>query len=421
MDQNHSKTLLEPFRVLDLSDESGVLCGRILADLGADVIKIEPPGGDAMRRIGPFYHDIADPEKSLYWFTFNTSKRSITLDITKPAGRDVFKKLVGTADFVIECYPPGYMESLGLGCDDLIRINPRIIVTSITPYGQSGPYAEYKSTDITALAMGGLMYLMGDPDRPPVRVRAQQAYAQAAAQAATGTMVAHYHRETTREGQHVDVSMQEAVSNTLDTTQQAWNLQKMIFKRTGCSRALGERVVRAIYPCKDGYMACWSPNDLEVLVKWVADAGFSEEAEEISKLVDVWAQVEGGKLSLSQALTQEELNHMQELRIPFLKAHTKAEIYQKAVDHHFGWVPVQRPKDLVDYDQLKARDYFVKVDHPELGESITYPGAPYKLSRTPWKIKNRAPLIGEHNSEIYESELNLSQNDINALKQAKAI
>ncbi|MFO7964619.1 MAG: CoA transferase [Desulfobacterales bacterium] len=414
-------TLLEPFRVLDLSDESGVLCGRILADLGADVIKIEPPGGDAMRQIGPFYHDIPDPEKSLYWFTFNTSKRSITLDITKPEGQSIFKKLAQTADFVIECFYPGFMEKMGMGYDDLNRTNSRIVMTSITPYGQSGPYAEYKSSDITALAMGGLMYLMGDPDRPPVRVSAQQAYAQAGAQAAAGTMVAHYHRETSGEGQHVDVSMQEAVSNTLDTTQQGWDLQKLIFKRTGCSRALGDRVVRAVYPCKDGYMACWSPNDLNVFVQWLKDAGFAEDAAELAGLIDIWEQIEGGTLSLSQALTQEELDRFQELRMPFLKAHTKAELYKKAFEHHFGWVPVQTPMDLVEYAQLKTRGYFVDVDHPELGCSITYPGAPYKLSRTPWRIKNRAPLMGEHNQEIYREELGFTKNDMQAMKKAAII
>jgi benzylsuccinate CoA-transferase BbsE subunit len=415
------QSLLEPFRVLDLSDESGVLCGRILADLGADVIKIEPPGGDPMRNFGPFYHDVPDPEKSLYWFTFNTSKRSITLDIATPDGKDILTQLVKTADFVIECFPPGFMKNLGLDYASLSPINPRIIMTSITPFGQSGPYSQYKSSDIVGLAMGGLMYLMGDPERPPVRVRAQQAYAQASAQAAAGTMVAHYYRETSGEGQHVDVSVQEAVSNTLDTTQQAWDLQKLIFKRTGCSRALGDRVVRAIYACKDGYMACWSPNDLKILTQWVEEAGFSDDAGELSKLIEVWEQVEGGKMSLSQALTQEELNRFQELRMPFLKAHTKNELYKKAVDNHFGWVPVQTPKNLLEYSQLKARNYFVKVEHPELNDIITYPGAPYKLSETPWRIKNRAPLIGEHNQEIYEKELGLSKEDLIVLKQAKVI
>ncbi len=125
-------------------------------------------------------------------------------------------------------------------------------------------------------------------------------------------MVAHYHRETTGQGQHVDVSMQEAVANALDTTQQAWDLQGLIFKRTGCSRALGERVARAVYPCKDGYMACWSPNDLKVLVQWMDEAGFHDEAKEASQYIEIWERVENGSLSLSQALTQDELNRFQE-------------------------------------------------------------------------------------------------------------
>jgi crotonobetainyl-CoA:carnitine CoA-transferase CaiB-like acyl-CoA transferase len=313
------------------------------------------------------------------------------------------------------------MEHLGLDYSSLCRINPRIIMVSITPFGQSGPYSQYKASDIVGLAMGGLMYLMGDPDRPPVRVKAQQAYAQAGAQAAAGAMVAHYWRETSGEGQQVDVSMQEAVSNTLDTTQQAWDLQKMIFKRTGCSRALGDRVVRAIYACKDGYMACWSPADLKILVQWVEEAGFTDEARELSSLIQVWEQIEGGKLSLSQALTQEELDRFQDLRMPFLKALTREELYKKALDNHFGWVPVQTPKNLLEYSQLKARNYFVQVEHPELKDIITYPGAPYKLSQTPWKIKNRAPMIGEHNQDIYEKELGLSREALIILKQAKMI
>ena len=421
MTQTSEKSLLNQCRVLDLSDEKGVLCGKIFADMGADVIKIEPPTGDPMRYIGPFYHDEPDPEKSLYWFTFNTNKRSITLDITSPDGGDIFKQLVKEADFVLECFPPGYLEDLGLGYKSLESINPKIIMTSITAFGQTGPYSHYKSSDIVALAMGGLMYLMGEPDRSPVRPSVQQAYAQASVQAAAGMMVAHYHRETTGEGQHVDVSMQEAVSNTLDTTQQAWDLQKMIFKRTGCSRALGERIARAVFPCKDGYMACWSPNDMNVLVKWIKDEGFTEIAEGVSKYIEIWEQVEGGKLSLSQALTQEELDHLTQLRITFLKHLTREKIYKKAVDSHFGWVPVQTPKSLVEYEQLAARNYFVQVDHPELNEKITYPGPPFKLSETPWKIRNRAPLIGEHNKDIYEKELGLKTEELVLLKQAKVI
>ena len=146
MSQKKEGSLLDPYRILDLSDEKGVLCGKVLADLGADVLKIEPPGGDPMRHIGPFYHDTPDPEKSLYWFTFNTSKRSITLDITKSDGQKIFKRLAKTADFVIECFSPGYLDRLGLGYSVLSELNPRLIMTSITPFGQSGPYRDYKAT-----------------------------------------------------------------------------------------------------------------------------------------------------------------------------------------------------------------------------------------------------------------------------------
>src|SRR3990170_3305135 len=162
--------MLSPYRVLDLTDEKGLLCGKILGDLGADVIKIERPGGDPARRIGPFYHDEPHPEKSLFWFAFNTSKRGITLNIETADGQEIFKRLVQTADFVIETFPPGYLAKLGLGYSDLEKINPGIILVSITPFGQTGPYKDWKGADIVAWATGGDMAPWGEPDRPPIRI-----------------------------------------------------------------------------------------------------------------------------------------------------------------------------------------------------------------------------------------------------------
>jgi crotonobetainyl-CoA:carnitine CoA-transferase CaiB-like acyl-CoA transferase len=374
-----------------------------------------------MRHIGPFYHDVPDPEKSLYWFTFNTSKRSITLDITKTDGQEIFKNLVKTADFVIECFPPGYLDSLGLGYSILSEINPRLVMTSITPFGQSGPYCNYKACDIVGVAMGGLMYLIGEQERPPVRVTAQQGYAQASAQAAAGIMVAHYHRVISGEGQYVDVSMQEAVSNTLDTTQQAWDLQQMIYHRVGHSRPVGDRILRCVYPCKDGYMACWGPEDFGVMVEWMESCGVPVNHAEIQNWLEVWQKVQEGEVPLSQAITQEELTEMQAVRAPLLASYTKKELYDEAVQKGFGWAPVSTPGDLLNNQQLEVRDYFVRVEHPELDASIIYPGAPYKLSETPWRIKNRAPLIGEHNEEIYAGELGMSGEKIAALRQARII
>ena len=158
-EEENRVALLAPYRALDITDEKGLMCGKILADMGADVIKVEKPGGDLARRIGPFYHDDPNPEKSLYWFAYNTNKRGITLDIETSDGQDIFKQLVKTADFVIESFDPGYMSSLGLGYADLEKINPRIIMVSITPFGQSGPYVEqgYKVNDMIVWALGGHM------------------------------------------------------------------------------------------------------------------------------------------------------------------------------------------------------------------------------------------------------------------------
>jgi len=150
--------MLSPYRVLDLTDEKGLLCGKLLGDLGADVIKIERPGGDPARNLGPFYHGEADPEKSLFWFAFNTSKRGITLDIETTDGQEIFKRLVKGSDFVIESFPPGYMDQPGLGYSVLEKVNPRVIMVSITPFGPTGPYKDYKAPDIVAWAMGAQMY-----------------------------------------------------------------------------------------------------------------------------------------------------------------------------------------------------------------------------------------------------------------------
>ena len=178
MSEEKRDSLLAPYRALDLTDEKGLICGKVLADMGADVIKVEKPGGDPARRIGPFYHDDPDPEKSRSWFAFNANKRGITLDIETADGKEIFNRLVKTADLVIESFDPGYMESLGLGYPDLEKINPLIILVSITPFGQSGPYVDqgYKVNDMIAWALGGTLYITGDPDRPPNQVTFPQAY-----------------------------------------------------------------------------------------------------------------------------------------------------------------------------------------------------------------------------------------------------
>jgi len=204
--------LLSPYRVLDLTTERGLLCGQLLGDLGADVIKIEPPGGSPARRLGPFLDDQPHPDRSLYWWAYNRNKRSITLDIDRPEGRDLLKRLVPSADFVIESFNPGEMAGRGLGYDDLAALNPAIIYTSISAFGQDGPKATYADSDLILMAAGGPLILTGDDDRPPVRLSVPQAYLHASTDAAVGALVAHHESILSGRGQHVDVAAEESVA-----------------------------------------------------------------------------------------------------------------------------------------------------------------------------------------------------------------
>ena len=197
-------SLLDGIRVLDLTDDKGFLCGRILAEMGADVIKVEKPGGDVSRNKGPFYHDEPEPEKSLTWFAYNLNKRGITLDIDARDGQAIFFKLIKKADIVIESFPVGYMQQIGFDYVKLKELNRRIIMTSITPFGQTGPYKDFVASDIVVQAMSGYLYLCGDPAHPPMRISIPQVYLHASGEAATATMIALYHRESSGEGQYID-------------------------------------------------------------------------------------------------------------------------------------------------------------------------------------------------------------------------
>ena len=227
------KCLVRSPRVLDLTNRNGHLCGRILADLGADVVKVERPGGDPDRRIGPFYRQTFDRERSLLWFAYNANKRGITLNLDSGDGRQILKKLAGKADFLIESFPPGFMDELGLGYAVLSEINPGIIYTSITPFGQTGLYKNFKASDLVVMAMSGLLYMTGRPGEAPVRISFPQSFLLAAAHAAAASMVAYFYRETTGYGQHIDVSARECVLWETSNAIPSWKLNRKILKRAG--------------------------------------------------------------------------------------------------------------------------------------------------------------------------------------------
>jgi crotonobetainyl-CoA:carnitine CoA-transferase CaiB-like acyl-CoA transferase len=380
-----------------------MLCGKILGDLGADVIKVEPSGGDPSRNIPPFYHDIPDREKSLFWYGFNTSKRGIALDLENKDGRDKFRNLVERSDFVVESFPPGYMDSLGLGYSRLSQINPRIIVTSITPFGQTGPYKDYKGSDIEVMAMSGLMYLCGDPDRPPVRCSFPLSYIFAGAEAAVGAMLAHYYREKTGQGQHVDVSMQESLFCTLMWAVQYWEFENLLERRAGPSRrgiggmGGGRALQRLLWPCKDGHIAfVLYGGGLGWVSKLVVDCMDEEGmAPDFLKNMD-WKTLDMGTAS------QEYLDRLIAPMGEFFLAHTKEELYRMAVENGTMLYPVTTADDMLRDPQLQFRNFWINMEHPELETAITYPGPFVELSETPCSIQRRAPRIGEHNEEIVE-------------------
>ena len=411
--------LLSSYRVLDLTDVGGFLCGKVLGDLGTDVIKIEPPGGDPARNIGPFYHDIPESEKNLNWFFYNMNKRDITLNIESQDGQKIFRQLVKKADIVIESFSPGYMDGLGLGYGALNNINPSTIMASITPFGQDGPYKDYKAPDIVVMAMSGLMYMTGDPDRPPVKVGWPQAYLHAAADAATGIMMALYYRGLTGEGQHVEVSAQESTLWTMMNSLRFWELSKVTIKRAGAFivRPFTNATQRQTWRCQDGYVCFAVMGGLQgerimrALVEWMDSEGMATDFLKETN----WREVDFSRLT--QDILDESLTPIGK----FLMGHTKAELYEEAVKRDIALFIVATPKDLLESRQLISRDYWAEIEHPELGCSLTCPNAFAKTNVGPPRIQHRAPLIGEHNKEIYERELGFTSKELAILKQANII
>ena len=417
-------TFLGGYRVLDLSDEKGHLCGKLLGDVGADVIKIEPPGGDAARNYGPFYKDIPDKEKSLYWFFTNLNKRGITLNLETVDGRELFKRLVKTADFLIESFDPGYMESLSLGYNEIERINPNIVMTSITPFGQTGPYAHYKVPDLAGMSMGGMVRLFGELDRPPNRISAPQFYYLGSIHGSVGSMMAHYHRELTGEGQHVDVSCQQAVLLALMISNEVWDFLKINYRGVGpylASPRPGEFPVflRMVYPCKDGHVFAFIQggaqegmvNSSKALTAMANREGYALEIKDFD-----WTTVDLSKIP------QEEVDRFQHPLMEFIKTKKKAELFEETLKEDILLIPITTVKDLDESPQLAFRDFWEKVEHPDLGDTITYTGWPVKWTgMPPYRPQRRAPHIGEHNQDIYQKELGLSIEQIIQLKAQEVL
>ena len=405
-------SMLSGVRILDLTDEKGFLCGKILGDLGADVIKVERPSGDPARRIGPFYNNLPDPGKSLHWFAFNSSKRGITLNLEGSEGQEIFRKLSRRADVVMESFSPGHMENLGLGYEALSAVNPRLIMTSITPFGQTGPRRHDKASDITLMAMSGLMCITGDSDKPPLRMCLDQSYSLAGAHAAVGILLAFWHRRFSGEGQHVDVSIYECVVRANYWEPARWEFLKALPKRMGNQFARVRAAGRQLWRCKDGYVT-WllmggdsGARLTKAFVEWMDETGQAG----IMKGID-WETVHVAQAS------QEELGSWEEIMGKFFREKTLDEIEAQAFKRGIPMARVNEADGVARDAQLSFRNFWEDLPLSEPGKTIPCPGFPFLSSETNTRTGRSAPRIGEHNVEIYGKELGFTDELISAFRK----
>ncbi len=379
-----TQSVLGGIRVLDLSDLAGQYAGRLLADLGAEVIKIEPPGGDPVRSLPPFAGDEPGPDRSLRWLAYNSNKSSVVIDIETDDGRQQLLDLVQSTDVVLDSFEPGYLASIGLSDEALRDANPRLITVSVTPFGESGPYGNYLGSDLHAIAMSGLTTIQGDDEQPPATAPLDQAYILANTHAAHGVFYALMARRKTGRGQHVEVSMQEVLANIFYQVIR-YSATSEIGERIG---ATGNLAPYNIYQCKDGWvsLAVLLAPQARVFFDWMGEPALQDE---------FWYPLinrQGENMLFIDSLVR-----------PFIEQFTVAEFVEEAQSRRLAAAPVNRPGDFADNVQFAERDYFTSIEHPEIGE-YPLPGAPFRMSETPIAQPRPAPLLDEHASSPHSGE-----------------
>jgi len=394
---------LNGYRVLDLAGPLGFHCTKLLADMGADVIKIEPPRGDEGRRVPPFKDDSPHPEKSLYFLHYNTNKRSITLDVEKPDGRAIVLELARKADVVIETYRPAHREALGLGYQELSAGNPGLIHASITPFGETGPWRDYKANDIAGIALGNLLYLAGEPGEPPLQPPGEIAYGMASTYGAFGIAVALYHRLESGSGQHIVVSMHECAGHIAGYFIPNYGYSGA--KPARASRKGEETDLYDPYPTKNGYARIFiiPVEQWRRLVDWMGRPP-SISGPEFEKMAFRRKNPE----IVVGAITE------------FCSRHTKEELYEEGQKRRIAVTPINTVSEFMNSAQVEARETFVEMSHPVIGKYLQFGPVP-RLSESPGRITRAAPLIGEHNHEVYCGDLGMSNDDLVALRASGVI
>ncbi|MFQ5380742.1 MAG: CaiB/BaiF CoA transferase family protein [Dehalococcoidia bacterium] len=401
-------TALEGLKVLELCSERGSFAGKLLADMGANVIKVEPPGGDITRTYPPFLEDTPGPERSLFFWHYNTNKRSVTLNLETDEGRAQFRRLAGAADILIEDREPGLMAGAGLDYPDLKRANPGLIYTSITPFGRSGPRAHEAATDLTLMASGGIAWMNGYDDHslPPVAGSgsAPQAYQTGCHMAVMSVLVAVLNRDLTGKGQHIDVNINACINVTTEAGSYSWLVNGTTVQRQTGRHASPTPTIPVQARCKDGRYVNTGvpprrPRHFATMIRWMEHHGI---AEDFPMLPLLEAGRDREELNLADIETDSEVQAIflagREVVNYIASNLTAYQFFEEGQQRGMQVGIVYSPEEAMEDIQYKDRGLPVEVQHPELGQSFTYVGAPYKFNKTPWSIRRRAPLVGEDNA-----------------------
>ena len=395
--------VLSGVRVLDLTHQiAGPYCTKMLADYGAEVIKVEKPGeGDAARSFLPFFHDDPHPEKSGFFLYLNTNKHGITLNLKTEAGKGIFRRLLKEADILVENFSPRVMPSLGLDYAALEKINPHLVMTSISNFGQTGPYRDFKATEIIEDAMGGWSTIIGHAEREPLKPGGYQSQFVAGLFGAIASITGYYGAHMSGTGQHIDLSIMDAVLYIQMFPTSTYTYDQTIRKRYGNRTG---PFPSGILPCKDGYIGAITVTAQKwpVLCEWM---GMPELVNDPRFLTPA-----------DRALNIDDLDA---IMIGWLIEHEQEELFREGQRRRLPFGIPASAKQLLESPHLQARGYFVPVDHPATGE-VKYPGAQVKFEGLPYKLR-RAPLLGEHNKEVYCDRLGFSKEDLVRLRQQGVI
>ena len=397
--------MLSGIRVLDLADESAWLAGKILAETGADVVKVERPGGDP-GRVGPYLGEIEDPDRSLRWLALNTSKRGVTLDWRSEKGAVMLRGLAERADVLIETGAPGTLDAAGVGWEALRQVNPRLVYCAVTPFGRTGPRAQWRAHDLVVVSMGGNAVMTGDADRPPVRCSLPTAYLHAGPEVAAGVAMALWSRETTGLGQLVDISLHEIQLSTLVTGPGQHAHAPRRQRRTGA--VMGR--TREIWRAADGWISFGLRGGPARIPNLVATVALMDE----SGMAPEWLRSYDWEHYNHNTLSDEEIARFEAAFGAFFATKTRRFLYEEALERRMMLAPCNDAREISEQPQLRSRDLFTTVEYPEFATAFEHPDFFAKNTGPRVGIRGRAPRVAEHNAEIY-AELGLGESDLAGL------